>query len=173
MTTTNTGYTRHGPKADEAAERLIRNEVLACQSMLVDAHLAATQRGKMPGDISTHWEWDDVENLYPDPSDWSPQKCWDWLREHVTKPPEIEKGTGENHEHWELRLRDAVRDHAEPAEVYEWWLITEWLAEQLRELGEPILETDYGTWWGRTCTGQGILGDGTFQEIAHKLDMDR
>jgi len=32
-------------------------------------------------------------------------------------------------------------------------------------LGEPILESDYGTWWGRTCTGQAIQLDGTIQKI--------
>lgn len=66
--------------------------------------------------------------------------------------------------------RDAVRDHSQenPAEVYEWWRVSGWLVKELREIGEAVLDNDYGNWWGRTCTGQSILQDGTLQEIAAK-----
>ena len=54
----------------------------------------------------------------------------------------------------------------EPVEVCEWYLITDsWVADKLKKLGQPMLDNDYGTWWGRTCTGQAILLDPTFWTI--------
>ncbi len=67
---------------------------------------------------------------------------------------------------------DNISNHydndGEPNEIYEWWLVTAWLADELERMGEPILHTDVDTYWGRTCTGQHIILDGTFQEIALK-----
>jgi len=54
-------------------------------------------------------------------------------------------------------LNDEESD--EYREIYEWWSISDWLTEKLREHKEPILENDYGTWWGRTTTGQAIKMD--------------
>lgn len=62
--------------------------------------------------------------------------------------------------------RDAVSDEAEDAEIYEWWRVSEWLARRLEAVGECVLDNDYGTWWGRTCTGQSYMMDGVLQKIA-------
>jgi len=55
-------------------------------------------------------------------------------------------------------------------EIYEWWVVSNWLAEKLSEHSEPILESAYGVWWGRTTTGQAIWLDdvisGIWDEIA-------
>lgn len=55
-------------------------------------------------------------------------------------------------------------------EIYEWWAISEWLADELRDIHEPILSNEYGIWWGRTCTGQAIILDGTIQQIVERID---
>lgn len=65
--------------------------------------------------------------------------------------------------------RDAVRDNATDAEIYEWWRVSPWLAEKLDDAGECVLENDYGCWWGRTCTGQSVIMDGTFQTVAWSI----
>ena len=57
-------------------------------------------------------------------------------------------------------------------EVYEHWLVSDWLLEKLKEQEEPILETDYETWWGRTCSGQAILLDHNIQELAYQYSHD-
>ncbi len=59
-------------------------------------------------------------------------------------------------------------EEGELQEIYEWWQITYWLARELEKLGEPILYADCSYYWGRTCTGQHILLDGTIQQIALK-----
>jgi predicted RNA-binding Zn-ribbon protein involved in translation (DUF1610 family) len=45
----------------------------------------------------------------------------------------------------------------EAQEVYEWWFVTEWLFEQLKAHGEPVINSRYGYLWGRGATGQAIL----------------
>jgi len=68
-------------------------------------------------------------------------------------------------------VRRAVRrainngDITEP-EVLEWYAITSWLAGELQGIGEIIIGNGYGYFWGRTCSGQSMLLDGTLQKIA-------
>jgi hypothetical protein len=64
-------------------------------------------------------------------------------------------------------INDAETD--EYQEVFEWWAISNWLAEKLKEHQEPILDNDYGTWWGRTCTGQAIKMDSVIEDIAESI----
>lgn len=65
--------------------------------------------------------------------------------------------------------RDAVRDNAEPAEIYEWWRVSKYLAEKLQEAGECVLMNAYGEWWGRCTTGQGFIMDGVLQRVAASI----
>lgn len=67
-----------------------------------------------------------------------------------------------------------IRDNAEDIqEVFEHWVCSNWLIEKLKEQGEPILETDFETWWGRTCTGQSIYLDHNIQELAYEYSYDQ
>src|SRR5579864_5766786 len=54
---------------------------------------------------------------------------------------------------------------SEMQEIYEWWIVSDWLAEKLKKQGEPILDNNYGTWWGRTTTGQAIFLDEVIEDI--------
>ncbi len=142
-------------QAELRAQRYLEREVLVCQSSLVDDLLRAGIDG---------WEYEEITNLYPDPSEWGAAECIDWLTERgidAGDPPETAEADLDD-------LQQRVRDNAEPAEIYEWWLVTDWMAEALIAIGEPVLDNGYGYWWGRTCTGQRILMDGTLQEIARR-----
>ena len=66
-------------------------------------------------------------------------------------------------------IRDNGEDHQE---VFEHWLCSNWLIEKLKQQDEPILETDLGAWWGRTCTGQAINLDYNVQELAYQYSHD-
>ena len=54
-------------------------------------------------------------------------------------------------------------------EAYEHWIVTDWMAEKLREKEEMILLRDESDLcldvWGRSTTGQGIALDYVIQEI--------
>jgi hypothetical protein len=109
----------------EANGRLVRNEVITCQSSLVDELLKREV-----------FSYDDIINLY-----------------------ESEEEAKEN-----------GHEDPEPQEIYEWWVVSEWMAEELEKQGEPLLKNDFGTWWGRTCTGQAILLDHVIDRIRAELN---
>ena len=54
-------------------------------------------------------------------------------------------------------------------EIYEWWVVSKWLAKKLQDQGEPIIENDYGIWWGRTTTGQAIFLDAVIERIYNEV----
>ncbi|MCD6402661.1 hypothetical protein J7L36_02310 [bacterium] len=51
-------------------------------------------------------------------------------------------------------------------QIYEYWAVTEWLAEKLKEKGEVVFELWDFHVWGRQTTGQAIKLDPVIQEIA-------
>lgn len=66
-----------------------------------------------------------------------------------------------------LRLWREVVGNIAP-EIYEWWGIEEDLADDLIDFGQRVLKNEYGKWWGRGCTGQHILMDGTLQAVIRR-----
>lgn len=56
-------------------------------------------------------------------------------------------------------------------EVLQWWLVSDWLGNKLNLMGEVLLCSDCGDYWGRTSSGQNIIHDGIFQVIA-KAEID-
>ena len=54
-------------------------------------------------------------------------------------------------------------------EVFEWWLVTDWLADKIEALGGVIIKSDYGTWWGREECGQALTMDSTIKSVADYL----
>ena len=66
-------------------------------------------------------------------------------------------------------LLDNLQNFNDSTEVLEWWLVTPYMAEMLKEKGEVIL-SDYDCyWWGRTTSGQALYMDGVIQEIAEQI----
>ena len=66
-----------------------------------------------------------------------------------------------------------IKDNGEDMqEVFEHWLVSDWLLNKLEKLEEPILKTDLETWWGRTCTGQAICLDYNIQALAYEYSYD-
>ena len=65
---------------------------------------------------------------------------------------------------------DGKRDeeNGEYPEVFEFWAVSEWLADKLEEQGEVIFEMLDFIVWGRQCTGQAIALDNVMQEIAEE-----
>lgn len=57
----------------------------------------------------------------------------------------------------------------EYGEIYEHWIVSDWLGRKLRERGH-IVENYLGmTIWGRGCTGQAIYMDGVMEQICNDL----
>lgn len=144
-------YYGEDKETDAAIERLIERDVLACQSSLIDELL---KRGDIEG-----LTYEDIENLYPDTEAMDEDECKEYCEDHGILCDDLD-----SIDEW----RDTIQEYAEPQEIYEWWLVSPWLARALRAQNEPILELSesYGAiWWGRTCTGQAIALDPTFYDI--------
>lgn len=178
---------------------LLQNEVLTCQSALVDQLMKTETDG---------FQIDDIENLYVDPSEFTLEEChekltdegydcpdpdpWEMDKQQLTEfyleetDEPLHDTLGENFSLEEARAavveaidneefgdleewRDEVRDNIPPNEPYEWWLVTDYLASYLRDDGQPIIENGFGTWWGRCTTGQAIKLDGVMQRIARSI----
>lgn len=66
---------------------------------------------------------------------------------------------------YECQAEFEKEPESEPQEIYEWWLCSDWLLEKLEARGEPVLHSDLGDWWGRTCSGQAISMDSVIKDI--------
>ena len=67
-------------------------------------------------------------------------------------------------------LWDRISNTEEYDEVFEWWLVTPYIAELLKGNGEIIL-ADYDCyWWGRTTAGQALWMDYVIQKIAEQTE---
>jgi hypothetical protein len=68
--------------------------------------------------------------------------------------------------------RNGVEIYDEGSEIFSWFLVTEWFANQLLEENETVLEWANQHWWGRRTFGQLVIMDGVMQRIAKKLYGD-
>jgi hypothetical protein len=69
---------------------------------------------------------------------------------------------------------DLVQDAAERDEVpdvFEWWGVTDFLAEKLKEKGEVICDEYMIQIWGRQGCGQAIKMDGVIEEICQESGL--
>ena len=62
-------------------------------------------------------------------------------------------------------------DFDELPEVYEWWGVSKWLAEKLKEQGEVIIDDYLCDIWGRQTTGQAILLDSVISRICNDMEI--
>ena len=72
----------------------------------------------------------------------------------------------------EARERIIINEYEtldEGDEVFEYWIVTNWLARKLIEHNECVTEIDNINVWSRTTTGQSIAIDGVILEIATTL----
>ncbi len=118
-------------------QTFVEREIILCATQLVEDLLEAAMYGeKVFGGI----ELDEIENLYTTEEEMAKQHGYD-------------------------SLEAMQEDGADRQEIYEWWFVTSWLYERLREYGEPVINSDYGYIWGRGCTGQAIFLDSVIKKI--------
>jgi len=145
------------PTQNELSE-FVGREVLKCESMLVSDLLA---EGK--------FNYEDIENGSYIPC----SECGGELRE-LTNEELNKKELNEGAyicTNCDFTFGGSAVDELEHEyhEVFEWWSCSDWLIKKLEEQGECILKTDYGDYWGRTCTGQAILLDSVIEKIYIEL----
>lgn len=144
--------------------KFVQREVLACLTSEVEFILKRTIEGD---DNGAPFTWDDMDNYYrPHCED-----CGEGYNSFTM---------GENEDGETVYTCDdcgrvyTEEEHnnldTEPAEVYEWWLVTDWLAEKLKARGEVVIE-GFTNYWGRQCSGQAILLDNVMGEICEGMEI--
>lgn len=156
-------YMTHEKELQEFVER----EVIYCVSQLVDNLLEADQRNHFASP-PLHEEFQELYQSSPTYGEWHCPEC-----EHQWEG-EPDDGTVICPK-CEVQLDQSTNDcfeATEYAEIYEHWIVSDWLAEKLESKGEAICKDFYGlTVWGRATTGQSIDLDGVISEIHKELNQ--
>jgi len=69
----------------------------------------------------------------------------------------------------EIQLNDIEDLIAEPQEIFQWFIVSEYLSNKLLEKGEVVIPHE--NIWGRGCCGQAILLDSVISEICHDMEI--
>ena len=164
-------YDYNSSKNQAIKNQFVRREVFDCISDMAE-HLFSYEGDK-------YADWDEWENLYIAycPECGEAVKDWDEVNEDDVEyikiiSDEIANGYmdyGVKCPHCDALY--AEEPEAEPQEIYEYWIVSSWLGEKLRNKGEPVLERSGGWIWGRTCTGQAILLDSVISSICYDMGI--
>jgi len=133
---------------EEAIDKFVNREILACQSAMVNEVF----KYKL-------FSVDEIENMYRpfDGKLLAPEVC---VRCNDSFGC-LDSETGE--------CESCFEENQQPQEIFEWWLVSQWLGVKLLMNGEPIINNDYGIWWGRCTSGQAISMDYVIQQIHDDL----
>lgn len=63
-------------------------------------------------------------------------------------------------------------DNCDYREVLKWWVVTDWFAEKLDLIGEPVLSILGMRFWGRTTSGQHISMDGVIERVLERIEVE-
>lgn len=111
---------------------------------------------------------DDVENLYTDNSDDIEAK-----KVEIETLEENEEISDEERENQIDTLNEEIEEleeeQQERKEVYEWWIVSSYLADKLRKKGQVVIP--HMNIWGRCATGQAILLDNVISEICEDMEI--
>lgn len=67
--------------------------------------------------------------------------------------------------------QDEYDELIRPAEIYEWWAVSHWFGEKLREQEQVVIESWGKSYWGRCSTGQSISLDDCIVNIAKDMKI--
>lgn len=132
----------------------LRREVKACFSCEMNDIFKASSNWM--GKNNPLPSWDDVENLYDEVC----PDCGEVLEYEG-------QGVCPN---CKSEMLDKSVDQ-QPKEIYEWWIVTDYLRDELRKQGEAVLEWGNNCYWGRTTTGQSIMMDHVIAVICEEMEI--
>ena len=164
---------------------IVNNDIISCESALF------SEVNKIAYEVETSLSellYENFENLFEDNNERIEEielKIEELEEEMESKKSKIElkkldtdmlnmvENSIENLEIQIEDLRAIIEDleagQEEPQEILEVWKISSWLYEELKKQGEPVLDSGFGCYWGRTCSGQSIKMDSCINLIAKSL----
>lgn len=178
---------------NETARNLVNREIHYCVSGLISAMFQDAGRADSDSNLFGRGgavDPDDIARLYemePDAQDYSEAieigtrltvtdgpDGWTW----TASDPDDGEVMDEAAEPFETELeayQDAFDqlgwDRPSGSEIYEHWIISDWLADKLAERGHTVARDIAGlTIWGRPTSGQAIYADSVIQDIAREVE---
>lgn len=178
-------------KQQELNRKLVSNEVYACVSGMVEYIIKKSWEDK-----DAPFTWDDFTNVTTfrseefkdavideindmDAEELSECDIIEWLRNESVigvdeTPPktEIIQHIKELDDEECRSLCNAIDyeldEYEENAEPYEYWIVSSWLIDKLKDHGEMVMEGE--NIWARQTTGQAILLDSVIYEIQKETE---
>lgn len=127
---------------------------------------------------------DEVENLYcyqdEDGNQYSESQKESQVETWKEQVEQLEDQLSEDEDNGQLQGQiDALNEQigslentgSEIRDVYEWWLVSDWLAEKLKSHGEVMVSDGWNQYWGRCTTGQAILLDYVISKICEDMEI--
>lgn len=161
--------------------RFINQHVHANVNSLVEYVISRSYEG----DDKIPFTFEDVENFYTLPefngkhakfeggTDEDRNEEVERLESLLNDSVMTDEHTEGNDEETEEKIQEEIDElndlESESQEVFEWWMVSNFLAEKLNELGHPTL-TDENI-WGRCTTGQAILLDYSITQICANMGI--
>lgn len=144
----------------EIKSKFVQREVLTCFSYEMGEILGLESNFENRG-LPT---WDDVANSFE-------EICPKCGSDEIYKAKEEEP----NGDCFQCGCCHVVLENnrleSQPKEIFEWWIVTEYLYKQLKEKGEPVLEWGNNYYWGRCTTGQAIMLDHVIGKICEEMEI--
>lgn len=170
----------------------VSQEVLCCDTMVVEYIL-----NKSYEDSDTPFTWDDVEfgenHICPEcgwdeyeevfPEDLDVKECNGFyicpicMEKHGTKEEALQCCNSEDVFTVCKNCGKVFAGHVEDCfdeettEIYEWWRVSCYLYNKLKNHNEIVLEGPNGYYWGRSCTGQDIYLDYVISIICDEIGL--
>lgn len=151
----------------EQAKWIVENEVIMCASWIMDALVRDAQENprESPIDIEEYW------------SKCCGETCPECGSKNLITQREYENeylpdhDEDEEEEDFNYYCEDCEEkfDYPSQIEVLEFWFVNDFLAKNLRDKNEVIIETPRYSIWGRQTSGQSIAQDWVIQEIAKEI----
>jgi hypothetical protein len=160
----------HSSKNQKILAELVRRDVIYCVSELIGELSTDTKYDDPIMDLSMIPDYDAIfENNDELDVYWN-----DACDAYMFKDRDGDES--ECYETWCQAVEAACEHHDidmdEYREVFEYWLVSKFLAGKLEEHGEPVLFDFLGlTIWGRCTTGQAICMDHVIGEIAEEMEI--
>lgn len=154
-------------------EEFVSREVIYCVSSLVSTLITAAGETGSVGDISQDelyslCQRDDYETPARE-NGWTMDGDGTIIKYGVNEDEEIAETDSEIADSWQDAC-EIDRLDPETVEVYEHWIVTDYLASKLEAKGEIVAHDIAGlTIWGRCTTGQRISMDGVIESIYNEM----
>lgn len=150
----------------DKVQDFVNREVIYCVSSLV---YELTQKQEIHEDFYHLWQG------APSYGEWTCPECG-----HSFDEEAADKYTREGHlnyiecpecEHEDCSPKDNFQPE-EYSEIFEHWIVSDWLADRLESHGETVERDFFGlTIWARSCTGQAIMLDWVIRQIWEDLQI--